>query len=200
MSSVDESIFNVANMAVNGLKVLSEGLPEMPTPLTTSSVVPLAYWKSSHFGAVLFLRYSLPHDGPATPAVTRGVFRREGENWKPLKHWAGSGWSHDPITNPGSIADLGGPAIYENGGSFTDQPSSEAPAIVISGRNSPDVKNISVIQSGLKLTAPAIGHSGAWIICLDGWASYTIEASDENGAVVGLIQGPHRLPSCERAK
>ena len=193
-------MFDNANMAVNGLKVLAEGLPEVPNPLNTSSAIPIAYWRNSHFWAVLFLQYSKHDDGPATPAVTRGVFRREGENWKPLKHWAGSGWSHDPITNPSSIADLSGRAIYESGGSFTDQPSSEAPAIVISGRHSPDVKDISVIQSGLKLTAPAIGHSGAWIICLDGWASYTIEASDENGAVIGLIQGPHRLPSRERAK
>jgi hypothetical protein len=61
------------------------------------------------------------------------------------------------------------------------------------------VKDISVIQSGLKLTAPANGHWGAWIICLDEWAPYTIEASDEDGAVIGQIQGPHRLPSRERA-
>jgi hypothetical protein len=106
----------------------------------------------------------------------------------PLKHWSGSGWSHDPINNPGSIADLGDRAIYESGGSSTDQPSSEAPAIIISGRHSPAVKDISVTQSGLKLTAPAVGRSGAWIICLDEWAPYAIEASDENRAVIGLIQ------------
>jgi hypothetical protein len=187
-------------MAVNGLQVLVEGLREMPTPLTASSVVPLDYWKSSHFGTVLFLRYSLPHNEPATPAVTRGVFRREGENWKPLKHWAGSGWSHDSISNPGSITDLGGRAIYDSGGSFIDQPSSEAPAIVIAGRHSPDVKEISVIKSGLRITVPANGHFGAWIVCLDEWVPYTIEASDENGAVIGLIPGPHRLPSRETAK
>jgi hypothetical protein len=46
MSSTDESIFNVANMDANGLKVLNERLPEMAKSLTTSSVVPLAYWKS----------------------------------------------------------------------------------------------------------------------------------------------------------
>jgi len=199
MSSADESMFDNANMAVNGLKVLAEGLPEVPNPLNTSSAIPIAYWRNSHFGAVLFLQYSKHDDGPATPAVTRGVFRREGENWKPLKHWAGSGWSHDPITNPGSITELGGRAICDSGGSFTDQPNSEVPAIVISGRHSPDVKDISVIQSGLKLTAPANGHWGAWIICLDEWAPYTIEASDEDGAVIGQIQGPHQLPSRERA-
>jgi hypothetical protein len=196
MSSADGSIFDVANMAVNGLKVLNEGLPEVPTPLTTSSVAPLACWKSSHFGAVLFLHYE---NGTMVPAVTRGVFRREGENWKPLNHWSRSGWSHNPITNPGSIAELGGRAICDSGGSFTDQPSSEAPAIVISGRHSPDVKDISVIQSGLQLTAPANGHFGAWIVCLDEWAQYTIEASDESGSVLGQLQGPPRLPLRERA-
>ncbi len=199
MSSADESIFDVANMAVNGLKVLVDGLPEMPTPLTASSVIPLAYWKGSHFGAVLFLRYSLLHDEPATPGVTRGVFRREGENWTPLKHWAGSGWS-DPITIPGSITDFGGRAIYESGGSFTDQSSPEAPAIVISGRHSPDVKDISIIQSGLRFTVPANGHFGAWIVCLDEWAPYIVEASDEGGSVLGQLQGPPRLPLRERAK
>jgi len=200
MNSVDESIFDAANMAANGLKVLNEGLPEMPTPLTTSSVVPLAYWKGLQFGAVLFLRYSKDENGTMVPAVIRGVFRREGENWKPLEYWAGSGWSHDPITTPDSIVDLGGHAICDSGGSFSDQPSSVAPAIVISGRHSPDVKRISVIQSGPKANAPTSGHWGAWIICLDAWAPYAIEAIDQNGVVIGQIQGPHRLPSRERAK
>lgn len=200
MSSTDESILDVANMAVNGLKVLAEGLPEVPSPLTTSSAIPIAYWKNSRFGAVLFLHYSKHDDGPATPAVARGVFRREGENWDPLRWWSGSGWSNDPMADPGSLADLDGQAIYDSGGSFTDQPHEGRPAIVVSGRHSPDVKDVAVIQSGMKVSAPANGHWGAWIICLDEWAPYTIEASDENGAVIGQIQGPHRLPSRERAK
>ncbi|HEY5265527.1 MAG TPA: hypothetical protein VIJ40_01810 [Acidimicrobiales bacterium] len=200
MSSVDESIFNVANMDANGLKVLSEDLREMPTSVTTSSVVPLAYWKSLQFGAVLFLRYSEDENGTMVPAVTRGVFRRHGENWKPLDYWAGSGWTHDLITNPDSIAELGGRAICDSGGSFTDKPNPEAPAIVIAGRHSPEVNVLSVTQTGSKTNAPVNGRWGAWIICLDQWAPYAIEAIDENGVVIGQIQGPHRLPSRERAK
>lgn len=187
-------------MAVNGLKVLDEGLPEMPMPLTSSSVVPLAYWKNSHFGAVLFFHYSKDPSGTMVPVVTRGVFRCEGENWKPLNHWSGSGWSHDPITNPGSLAELDGRAICDSGGSFTNQPSVGRPAIIISGRHSPDVRDVSVIQSGLKLTALASGRWGAWIVCLDEWSPYSIEVCDENGAVLGRLQGPPRLPSRERVK
>jgi hypothetical protein len=200
MNIADESIFDFSNMTVNGLKVLAEGLAEMPMPLDSSSVTPLAYWKDSHCGAVLFLRYSTNDDGTLTPVVIRGAFRRERQNWKPLHHWSGSGWSHDPITNPDSLADLDAQAIGAGGGQFTDQPKSDAPAIVISGRHSPDVKDISVIQRGFKLTAPATGHYGAWIVCLDEWAPYAIEASDENGAVLGRLQGPPRLPGRERMK
>jgi len=129
MSFAAESVFDVANMAVNGLKVLDEGLPELSTPLTSSSVVLLAYWKSSHSGAVLFLRHSKNENGTMVPAVTRGVFRREGENWEPVNHWSGAGWSDDPVTNPDLVAEHGGRAISESGGSFTVQPNSAATAL-----------------------------------------------------------------------
>jgi lipid-A-disaccharide synthase-like uncharacterized protein len=78
-------------MVVKGLNVLEEGFLEVPSQLTLESVIPIAQWKSSQLGAVLFLQYSRDDDGTVTPGVTRGIFRREVENWVPLKHWSGSG-------------------------------------------------------------------------------------------------------------
>jgi hypothetical protein len=194
MTSDDESLFNSANMVVNGLKVFDEGLPEVQSQLSYESVLPIAMWKSPQFGAVLFLRYSKDEDGAFTPAVTRGIFRREVENWVPLKHWSGSGWSHNPLANPDSIKDLDDQPIQISGGSFRDQPPDNSPAIVINGRHSLGVKSISVTQNGVTQTSPANGRWGAWIVCLTAWEPYTIAALDDNGVELYLLRGPLQLP------
>ncbi len=195
MRSADESIFNSANMVANGLRVLQAGLPEMPRQLTSESVVPIAEWKSAQLAAVLFLRYSKNDDGALSPGVTRGIFRHEGENWVPLNHWTGSGWTHNPMANPDSNSDLDGRHIQVEGGSFGDQPLGGQPAIVVNGRHSPGVKSISVTQNQATLTAPANGHWGAWIVCLAEWAPYTIATFDEKGVVLSILRGPPELPN-----
>ena len=195
MRSADEPIFNRANMVANGLRGLEEGLPEVPSKLTLESVIPMAQWKSSQLGAVLFLQYSKNDDGTVAPGITRGIFRREVENWIPLKHWSGSGWPHNPLVDADSDADLDGRSIHVSGGSFGDQPRGGHPGIVINGRHSPRVKDISVTQDEVTLTVPANGHWGAWIVCLAEWSPYTMVALDEKGIELSLLQGPPQLPN-----
>lgn len=200
MRSADESVFKIANMSMNGLKVLEEGLPRAPSQLSSELVIPVAYWKGSKVAAVLFLRYSEDDDGNTIPGVIRGIFRRDGTNWDPLAHWSGSGWSHDPLMNADSVSDLGGRDIYVSSGSFGDQPLGDQPAIVLNGRHSPDVKAIEVTQNGLTQTVPANGLWGAWIVSLTEWAPYRVVALDKDGGELQTIEGPTSLPISTRKK
>jgi hypothetical protein len=42
---------------------------------------------------------------------------------------------------------------------------------------------------------PLRSHFGAWVVCLEQWSPYQINALDRAGAVIGSTQRPPTLPS-----
>jgi hypothetical protein len=157
--------------------------------------VPLAFWKATGCAVVLFLGYSrLDDDGTVHPRVVMGNFYREGEEWAARPWWGGTGWSHDPVADPGSLRDLDGQAVVGGGGGFNPEPNPGFPAAVVTGRVSPAVTHLALVQGDVEDRRELRSHFGGWVVCTEKWAPYEINALDETGAVVGCITGPPRIP------
>jgi len=161
--------------------------------------VPVAFWKATSCAVVLFLKYSrvyFPGDDDVTfhTSVTMGTFYREADRWAPHKWWGGKGWSHDPIADPGSLRDLDGQAITGDGGSGNPNPQPGFPASVLTGRVSPAVTHLALVQNGREERRELQSRFGAWVVCTEKWSPYQINALDETGAVLGCITGPPRIP------
>ena len=106
-----------ANKALIGSSVPRHGLPPLPSPLMTDLAVPIAYWREHSCGAVLFLEYRNLDDGTFMPTVMMGRYRPDGDSWRPLRHWPGTGWSYDPL-KPVPDYDHDRRTITTGGGTF----------------------------------------------------------------------------------
>lgn len=67
--------------------------------------------------------------------------------------------------------------------------------MIRAGRVSPEVTALAVIQDGREDRRPLRSHFGAWVVFLEQWSPYEINAVDHAGAVIGSTQGPPTLPS-----
>lgn len=183
------------NRKRTGIEVLDQGLPALPDVLTYQMSLPMAFWKAANCAVVLFLQYSrLDDDGTFHPKVKMGTFYREGDRWAAHRSWGGTGWSHDPVTDPGSVRDLDGRAIAGGSGSHDSDPRPGFPASVVTGRVSPAVSHLALVQDDLEERRELRSHFGAWVVCTERWSPYQINALDETGAVLGCIAGPPRIP------
>jgi len=181
--------FDPDRIGWTGIEVLDNGLPALPDVLTYQMSIPVAYWKANGCAVVLFLYFR--HWGDEVmPMVMLGTFSREGEGWSAHQHWYGTGWSHDPIKHPDDLRDLGGETIASGGGSWPSSPASGDPAGVVTGRAGPSVKQIALIQHGKEDRRTLQSHFGAWVVCIEHPSPYRIAALDENGIVLGYIDGP----------
>ena len=177
-----------------GIAVLERGLPALPDVLAYTMSIPVAAWEATRCAVVLFLEFSRDSDGTVNPIVVMGTFTRDGDLWSADRHWLGVGWSHDPIASPRGLRDLGGRAMVGGGGSFTDRPASGHPAVVVTGRVRPAVKQISLIQDGREDRRSLRSHFGAWVVCTEQWSPYQINALGKDGSVLASLAGPPHLP------
>ena len=168
-------------MPGTGVEVLHRGLPPLPEQLTYQLSIPVAYWTTSLRGVVLFLGFSWWDDDKRWfPKVTMATFTRDGNGWSPTRHWMFTGWSHDPIANPGSFRDLGGRAMATGGGSET----------ITHGRVAPAVREIGVIQNGHENRRPLESHFGAWVVCTDEPLPFRVAAYNKSGVMLADTEGP----------
>jgi hypothetical protein len=174
--------------------VSRHGLPKLPEVLTYEMSIPVAFWTSAACAVVLFVHHSRQPGESPDPVVSQGGYYRDGDRWRAHPHWTGSGWSHDPISKPGDVRDLGGQAILADGGSFTGQPRPGRPAITVTGRVSPAVTAIALVRDGQEDRRPLRSHFGAWVVCLEQWSPCQVKALDKAGAVIGSVQGRLALP------
>ncbi len=144
---------------------------------------------------VLFLEFDRDPDGTFRPVVMMATFARDGDSWTAHRHVVGTGWSHDPIANPHGMRDLGGQVMVDSGGGFNPTPAPGNPAAIVVGRVAPAVKHIALVQDGQEGRRVLRSHFGAWVVCMDRWSPYQINALDDNGAVLASVEGPPRLPS-----
>jgi hypothetical protein len=182
--------FNPRKTALAGIDVLDHGLPALPDVLTRQMSVPVAFWKATNCAVVLFLQYSDHADGNHHPLVMMGTFYLESDRWAAHEYWTGKGWAHDPIAEPGGLRDFDGRVIVEGGGSFTRSPRPKFAAIVVTGRVSPAVTSLALVQNGQEDRRELHSHFGAWVVCTELWSPYEINALDETAAVIGSIAGP----------
>jgi len=174
--------------------MLDVGLRSLPPVLTFSMTLPLAYWKGTSCSVVLFLRYTVLSDGTFQPGVSFLSYHREGGSWIPNQYGGGAGWPSDPIASPDSLSDLAGRHVVVCGGTVTDDPKPNYPAIIAAGRVSPEVAEISFVQGKRIQRRPVDSHFGAWVVCSDKWEPYAVLAYDGAGRMIGEVGGPPNLP------
>ncbi|HKD88555.1 MAG TPA: hypothetical protein VKB62_08505 [Streptosporangiaceae bacterium] len=173
--------FDPRNMVRAGLEVLSHGLPELPDQLSYLMAIPVAYWTAQHSAVVLFLQFER-YGGKHDPGVLHATYSRTDTGWTADRYFIGTGYSHDPIANPGSLRELDGSAMVTGGGTDTSR----------HGRASPAVKHIALIQHGREDVRPLESHFGAWVVCTEQVAPFQIEGRDADGNVLARIHHePH---------
>jgi hypothetical protein len=179
--------FDPRHMRLTGIAVLERGLPPLPERLTYLMSIPVAYWTATRCAVVLFLNFRLI-DGEWHTLATMATFTRDGGTWASPKYWGGTGWSHDPIANPGDLRDLDGNAMVTGGGSHSDTPTPGTPAVIIHGRVAPTVTEIGLIQDGHEDRRPLESHLGAWVVCTEQPSPFRVTAYDQSGVMLADIE------------
>lgn len=175
--------FNPKNAKYTAIEVLETGLPALPSTLSYEMALPIAYWKAEQNAVVLILRFSRWRDG-WSPMVMSATFTRDGDSWISPGHWHGGTWSHYPIAEPQSLRDLGGRPLVTGGGSTKSA----------HGRAAPTVAEIGVIQGDQERRRPLDSYFGAWVVCTDDLAPFTVTGYDRDGTQLASIgtRWPHR--------
>jgi hypothetical protein len=182
--------FDPKNQQETGIEVLRSGLPDLPGTLTREMSIPIACWEASNSAVVLFLRYLKIAGASPIPIATIGLFYRHGQQWLPHVNWASTGWSHDPVADQKSLSDLDGQAIVGGCAMSNPQASPGIPVAVMTGRVSPAITSIALVQGDRVDRRPLQSHFGAWVVCAEEWSPFQIDAADDAGTVVGTVTGP----------
>lgn len=183
-------------MEMEGIAVLNDGLPALPQVLIHSTPIPLACWKNGACGAVMFFFYFQNEERVICSSNITLRYNREDAGWRPDNKGffygelrpESPGWI-DPIGSPESLEYAEYYALNASGSMYNSEPDAGRAAIVVSGRHSPDVSEIWLIQEGTTQRRDADGHFGFWTICTDRYAPYRIEAHEASGRLVGYIDG-----------
>lgn len=169
--------FDPRSMARNGIAVLENGLPPLPTVLTRHMAVPMAYWAARETAAGLFLRFHR-HRRAWDPWAIVATFTSQDGQWAAEgTHWHGTDF-HDPFTDPGGRYGLGGEAIVYSSTSDT----------IWHGTADASVKYLALIQDGHQDRRPLDNHFGAWIVRADKPGPFRVAAIDENGTTLAEIE------------
>jgi hypothetical protein len=192
-----ERPFDFDEMRVSGARALDHGLPALPEELTPPTVVPLAYWKTPSFGAVVFLTLSTPESDSESPIGSwHGIYERIDEGWSAQGFTGIADWG-GPVGPPGATDGLQGEAIRKGGWVTTlDPESGQGPHVsLVWGWHSPEVTQIVLVQGSATRNLPS-GHYGAWIIGIESKDPWRIEAHDHSGRQLGFVDkdswGTHR--------
>ena len=179
------------NMWRQGLIVLDEGLPPSPEAMTHSDAVPVSYWTTNMCGAVQFV-FFIERDGDGfRPADITLEYDRDGDAWYPVRMplFFGGGYEGD-IGSANFMRHQSNQAIEISHTRYQDEAEPGTLAIVMSGRHSPDVEEIWLVQGDRPEKRPASGHFGSWTICTETFAPLRVEAHDGTGLLLGSVEGP----------
>jgi TolA-binding protein len=187
--------FNPRNLVRAGLDVLEHGLPPLPDALTYDMAIPVAYWKAEQCAVVLVLRFGYLTGEPMPVAVQATYSRGADGTWKTPTHVAGSGFSHDPIADPGGARDLGGQPMVRGGGSWAAEITPRYPASIVTGRAAPEVRYLAVVKDGHEDRRTLESHFGAWVVCTEQSGPFDVVGLSEEGDMLARLSQsfPRRL-------
>src|SRR5262245_29257445 len=179
--------FHPRNMGRTGIAVLEHGLPLLPEVLTRDLAIPITYWTASQNAIVLFLRFHC-HDNEWEPVAIMARFNLDDGHWTANRHWPFTGFSHDPIADPGSPRDPGGRAIVVTGRTDRNDAGQKGHiSAVRHGVAAPAVKQIALIQAGHEDRRPLRSHFGAWVVCTEQPSPFSVRALDHSGTMLDEI-------------
>jgi len=190
--------FNPRNLVQASLDVLEHGLPPLPDILTYEMAIPVAYWKGGQCAVVLVLRFGYL-TGEPTPVIMLVIYSRTADGaWKMPTHVAGTGFSHDPVADPGGQRDLDGRPMGCGGGSWAAETTPGYPASIVTGRAVPEVRYLAVVKDGHEDRRPLETHFGAWVVCTEQPGPFDVVGLSEDGDVLARL--PQSFPRAGAAR
>jgi hypothetical protein len=175
-------------MAISGALILDRGLMEAPLEVAQNKAIPLASWKSTSFGTVLYLTYP---SSPAEdlPAVWWTFFVRKGADWLQQLPWIAAEVWRGIAGPPKTVDGLDGRSITEGGRTRRSLSSHGPPVTLVWGWTSSEVSRLSLFQQGRDPEQFLSGHFGTWIIGSDSENRWRVSAYDVEGTLLDTISG-----------
>ncbi len=189
--------FNPGNLVRTGIDVLEHGLLPLPDVLTYEMAIPVAYWKAGQCAVVLVLQFFGCRRGEPEPIAMRVTYSRAKDGtWKRPTHTHvfGGSFSHNPIADPGSQRDLGGSPMVRGGSSRAAEITPGYPAVIATGRASPEVRYLAVSKDGHEDRQPLESHFGAWVVCTEQPGPFDVLGINESGQVLARLPQSSRAP------
>jgi hypothetical protein len=170
-------------MASSGARALENGLDALPAHFDETVGYPLAFWKSQHHGAVVFLTFGPQFETVKSPHIWHMNYQRVHETLEQPGSALGQERLGDGPTVEAKIESiLGGRSLVT-----TSTTTGDSPAVILTGWHSMKVRAMTFIQSGGSQPLAANGHYGAWVIGSDSAEPWQIEARDDMGRLSGSI-------------
>lgn len=153
--------------------VLENGLPDLPGFVGVDQAVPVAYWRTGDWAAVLNLQYVAP-DPPVNvgPSLESELlrFRAAAPGWEMSDGSGGSGWSDDVVL--ARPPDLGPQDVVTTGSGLSARPGWACRTL--NGRAGTDATTVEVRQYGRRLRQHIDSTIGAWVAAFDGSAPASV--------------------------
>ncbi|HEX5302350.1 MAG TPA: hypothetical protein VFW50_35685 [Streptosporangiaceae bacterium] len=154
--------------------------------------IPVACWKARSCAVVLVLYFSHVTGEPVPMAMPVTYSRTADGTWKTPAHIVSSGFSHDPIADPGGQRVLDGQPMVCGGGSWATEITPGYPAAIVTGCAAPEVRYLTVIKDGHEDRRTLESHFGAWVVCTEQSGPFDVAGLSESGDVLGRL--PQSFP------
>ena len=172
-------------MASSGARVLDNGLEALPAHFDETLGYPLAFWKSQHHGAVVFLTFGPQSETVKSPHIWHMNYERVNETWEQPHPGSAVGQEllgDGPTVESKIESILGGRPLVT-----TSTATADSPAVILTGWHSMKVRAMTFVQPSGSQPFTANGHYGAWVIGSDSAEPWRIEARDDMGHLIGSI-------------
>jgi hypothetical protein len=122
------------------------------------------------------------------PVAMQVTYSRAADGtWKMPTHVAGSGFSYDPVADPGGQQDLDGQPMVGGGASWATEITPGHPASIVTGTAAPEVRYLAVIKDGHEDRRPLESHFGAWVACTEQPGPFEVIGIGEGGDVLARL-------------
>jgi hypothetical protein len=152
------------------VRVLEQGLPDLPDRLEPSQTVPLALWRGEQHGAVLFVRLWRNGQFDCDLAITE---RAVDGSWAEPLGWGGGAWIDDPFVRPDEGWD-GDPVLWLGIGATHD-------CLAVRGAAAATVAAIEVEHEGERWQVPVDSPTGAFVVGVENPREPILRAVDDAG-------------------
>ena len=170
--------------------VLAHGLPDLPHELDLGRAVPVAYWVGPTTGSVLHIRHiRLNHNDEPLVETDIEYFELVDGEWR-ISGSGGGGW---PAASPLTRLDIPSSHVSLHG------LVSSGVCTALYGEVGVDAAEAEVEQHGVVTRRPVEAPTGAFVVCAEGGAPFTVRVYAAGGGLVHEHHEPAFEPRMPRS-